>query len=136
MPDDQKFPSPTGSYFFFISPWEARMSHWIESPELLDSISGTPILRFQDPNWSLDHAEWLSESIVKLQLRKYPGDHTPSSFAVTIDCEKQTTQVQDPTAIPLEKVEAPWKRSIPNAGGADNGRSLQFRASNITRIGG
>ena len=37
---DFRYPSPDGRYGFRISSWEARMSHWIESAELIEVASG------------------------------------------------------------------------------------------------
>lgn len=101
---ETKYPSPTGKYHFQIAPWEARMSLWIESPALLKAKNDEVIFTFDNPNWSLDSAEWLNEEHVKMTLRRYPGDHTPSSFEVEVDCDaKQATVGRD--AIPLDALE-------------------------------
>ncbi len=71
------------------------MSLWIESPELIDAQSGQILLRFSDSNWSLDHARWLDNETVELSLRKYPGDHHPSSFNVIIDCRQKQASLMD-----------------------------------------
>ncbi|BCM91476.1 hypothetical protein IAD21_03349 [Abditibacteriota bacterium] len=81
-----KYPSPTGKYLFQISPWEARMSLWIESPALLKADTNQTIFTFKNSNWSLDSADWLDTERVKMSLRRYPGDHNPSSFEVELNC--------------------------------------------------
>ena len=69
------------------------MSHWIEPPELIDTVSGRTLLAFVDTTWSLAVATWRSDTEVAMTLRKYPGDHAPSFFEVLIDCEKGTAVV-------------------------------------------
>jgi hypothetical protein len=71
------------------------MFHCIECPELIDTIAGETLLRFHDSNWSLDSA----------QLRKYPGNHTPASFAVLVDCALQTAAVDGKAVGDLSGVE-------------------------------
>lgn len=104
MMPELKYPSPGGTYVFHIYPWEARMSHWIECPKLVEVASGASLLSFKDSNWSLDRAEWLNASTVSVTLRKYPGDHTPSGFEVTLDCTAKTAALAD-RVIPLNKLE-------------------------------
>ena len=81
------------------------MSHWIESFTLVEAEGGAALFRPKDSNWSLDSAEWTSDSLVKMQLRKYPGDHKPSSFEVVIDCESQTARAHGGDSIPLRELD-------------------------------
>ena len=115
MDPEEKYLSPTGTYVFHIAAWEARMSHWIESFTLVELASGASVLRLRDSNWSLDTAEWLSESEVRMQLRKYPGNHTPSSFEVRVNCEAQTAQVNGGLPMSLNKVEPALNRLYASA---------------------
>ncbi|MDX2007972.1 MAG: hypothetical protein SFU83_22245 [Meiothermus sp.] len=86
--------SPDGRYLIQVHLWEARMSHWIESPEILDSRTGEVLLRFEDGNWSLDDAFWENGTVVRLNLRKYPGDH-PSAFKVYVSLEACTAVFEE-----------------------------------------
>ena len=81
------------------------MSLWIETPTLTDQASGEQLLGFRNPNWSLDSAEWLSESVVELKLRKYPGNHVPAEIAARIDCGDRTAEVAGKRLDSLERVE-------------------------------
>ena len=56
--------SPSGRFGISISAWEVRMSLWIETPLLCERRSGQRLLVFKDSNWSLNSAEWLSDSVV------------------------------------------------------------------------
>src|SRR6185436_1450296 len=56
--------SPSGRFEITIAAWEARMSLWIETPTLSDRLTGQELLSFNDPHWSLDSAEWQSDSTV------------------------------------------------------------------------
>ncbi|MDB6154341.1 MAG: hypothetical protein JWL90_2794 [Chthoniobacteraceae bacterium] len=106
MIPELKYPSPNGKYLFHIYPWEARMSLWIESPELIEVGVAAPLLRFRDSNWSLDRAVWLNESVVTMQVRRYPGDHTPSQFEFGIDAEKRLAAIGSAQAVPLSDLES------------------------------
>ncbi len=85
--------SPSGAYAIEVIAWEAAMSLWVESPVLIDRVTGTDLLRFKDINWSLDKATWLEDSKVRLLMRKYPGDHTPPDIEVFVDCVGRTGRV-------------------------------------------
>lgn len=87
------FPSPDGTYTVATSPWEARMSHWVETPHLFVTASGETLLRMQDANWSLDAATWRSPAGLHLRLRKYPGHHWPPVVDCEIDCAARTAAI-------------------------------------------
>ena len=59
---DDRASSPTGRYAIRTSPWEVRMSHWIEPPELIDTVTGRTLLAFVDTTWSLAVATWRSDT--------------------------------------------------------------------------
>ncbi|MDB6174379.1 MAG: hypothetical protein JWL59_3690 [Chthoniobacteraceae bacterium] len=82
------------------------MSLWIESPELIEVGMAAPLFRFRDSNWSLDEAKWLTESVVVMQVRRYPGDHTPSQFEFRIDAEKRLATIGSAQALPLSDLES------------------------------
>lgn len=105
MSPENKYLSPTGKYLFQIVAFEMRMSHWVASFTLVEAASGALLLRLSDSNWSLDTAQWLDESRVTLQLRKYPGDHTPPSLTVLVDCQAKMAEVMGQPAIALPNLE-------------------------------
>jgi hypothetical protein len=111
--------SPSGRFLITISAWEARMSLWIETPMLSDRTSGEHLLVFKDSNWSLNSAEWLSESVVVLKLRKYPGSHNPAEVAATIDCSARTAEIDGKRVSTLALVERcldealAWRKATP-----------------------
>ena len=81
------------------------MSHWIQTPSLIDLHTKASLLAFKDNNWSLDRATWESPTVVHLEMRKYPGDHTPPAFQVILDCGSKMAQVDDVENVPLAKLE-------------------------------
>jgi hypothetical protein len=81
MPGETRFTSPSGRFLIYVNAWEARLSLWIETPEIYDTIANETLLRLRNSNWSLDQAAWQTENIVTMTVRKYPGDHTPSSWS-------------------------------------------------------
>lgn len=91
------------------------MSHWIESFALVEATSGRPLIACQDPNWSLDEAVWHGPSVVKLSVRKYPGDHTPSQYEIEADCATLLARVQGGPPVPFTQVERSlellWRQS-------------------------
>jgi hypothetical protein len=97
--------SPSGRFTITISAWEARMSLWIETPTLSDGSTNERLLVFKDSNWSLNSAEWLSDSIVVLKLRKYPGNHIPAEVTATIDCLAKTAEVNGKRVETLAQIE-------------------------------
>lgn len=102
--------SPSGRYQVRVDPWEARMSLWVETPELVDSVIGTTLLAFADPNWSLDAAAWQGERVT-LTLRRYPGDHVPSQFEVVVDCAALSATVQSMPVPSLAAIEPALERA-------------------------
>jgi len=83
--------SPSGRYKVFAEPWEARMSLWVYPPEIVDAKTQELVLKFVDPNWSMDFVEWESETVVRLGLRKYPGDR--NGITVHVDCETRRGEI-------------------------------------------
>jgi hypothetical protein len=108
--DSPKSTSPDGRFAIYVDLWETFNSHWVESPELTDTRSGATLLKFKNDNWSLNSAQWQSDAVVSLSLRKYPGDHTPSAFEVVVDCEQGTASVAGMAPLPLVEVEAALER--------------------------
>jgi len=104
--DSPKSTSSDGRFAIYVDMWEAFNSHWVESPALTDTRSGATLLKFRDDNWSLDSAQWQSDAVVSLSLRKYPGDHTPGAFEVVVDCDQGTANVAGMGPMPLAEVEA------------------------------
>lgn len=87
------------------------MSLWVETPTVVDTATGATLLSFDDGRWSLDAADWLSDSVVQLWLRKYPGAHLPSGVMVTLDCGARTAQIGE-TTWPLREVEPALNRAL------------------------
>ena len=87
------------------------MSLWVETPTVSDKVTGEVLLAFENTNWSLDAADWVSDSVVQLWLRKYPGAHTPPGVMVTLDCGARTAQVGEMT-VPLQDVERTLDRTL------------------------
>lgn len=76
--------SPGGRFVIRVYSQEMRMSHWVDTPELVDTFTDRILFAPQDSTWSMDSADWQSESRVAMVLRKYPGDHSP--VRAVVDC--------------------------------------------------
>lgn len=109
--------SPTGSYEIRVESWEARMSLWVQTPEIVDLQSQAIILAFRDDRWSLEKSEWIDNTTVRLMLRKYPGNHIPSEIAITIECQHRLAILPDGKRVALTTLEEQldllleWRRS-------------------------
>lgn len=100
-----KLLSPSARYEIRLSEREAFNSHWVHTPSLLDRETGDT-LTVLSSNWSLDESEWPSASVVRLTVRKYPGNHTPADVVAVIDCEARTAKVGEREPVPLQALEA------------------------------
>ena len=103
--------SPSGRFRIAISAWEARMSLWIETPTLSDK-TGETLLSFKDSNWSLDAARWLSDSVVELTLRKYPGGHLPGQIVAVVDCAQRNAKIGPTEVQSLADLESALERAL------------------------
>ncbi len=81
--------SPTGRWEVRTHAWEVRMSHWIDTPHVYDRQASRVVYAPEDTTWSLDHAQWVSDSVVQLHLRQYPGGPGMQAI-VRIDCAAGT----------------------------------------------
>jgi hypothetical protein len=132
--------SPSGRFEITIAAWEARMSLWIETPTLSDRLTGQDLFSFKDPNWSLDSAEWLSDSIVALKMRKYPGNHLPAHVVVTVDCLAGTADIGGTTVPSINDLERhlesalTWNYSAPPQTGSSHNSVVKLLERVFGRI--
>ena len=112
MPYELRSTSPTGRFEVRVIAWEARNSLWVESPVIFDLIENKILLRFGSELWSLDESEWKSDFVVRLVLRKFPGDHTPVQLEVLADIQNQTGSVQSLPAVPFEHLEQAMEHQL------------------------
>ena len=88
------------------------MSLWVYTPEIIDAVLDTPLLRFTDSGWSSDKASWLTDTLLTIVLRKYPGDKTGNGLRVLIDCASETADFRDQLGIPLHALEQALEQSL------------------------
>ena len=85
--------SPDGRYRVAFSVYEMRMSHWVETPVIINSASGKPLLDLCTSDWSADTTAWRTDSqAVTFELRRYPGD--APDVTVTVDLPRRTCTVE------------------------------------------
>jgi hypothetical protein len=92
--------------------WEARNSLWVYSPVLWDVQRECLLFAFRDQYWSVDADHWLSDTKVRLSLRKYPGNHRPESIKVEIDCLSLQATILPATSTTLTELEAVLERML------------------------
>lgn len=85
--------SPDGRLTVLTSPWEVRMSLWIETPSIVVNATGEVLFAFDDACWSLNCATWTAADQVTLRLRKYPGSHAPTEIGAEVDCTRKVARV-------------------------------------------
>lgn len=105
MPLETASTSPSGRWHIEIHAWEARNSLWVQSPLIRDGEAAAVVLQFADANWSLDTSTWLSDDVVRLSLRKYPGNHDPGAVEVTVDCGNAIAALANGRAVLLSGLE-------------------------------
>lgn len=112
MNSDLDARSPDGTFTVTVSPWEARMSLWIDSPTITRVASGEMVLQFSDRHWSLDDATWLDDRTVQLTVRKYPGNRDPSHIVLVLDCVARTGRVEHSDVLALDAMESEMDRVL------------------------
>jgi hypothetical protein len=73
-----------GRLQILVEPSEIRMSHWIDSPKVVDTRTGSSVLDLHGGLWDLLEVVELPPSIV-LRMRKYPGDSPPVELVLSVD---------------------------------------------------
>ncbi|WP_420147520.1 hypothetical protein [Spirosoma sp.] len=87
--------SPDGTYQIQFEMAEIRMSHWIYKPFIYRTHDHVLLFDLQDDVWSADEIKWLTDSIVQIEARRYPGT---LSCQMTLDLERGTGKATRSTA--------------------------------------
>jgi hypothetical protein len=98
--------SPTGRFQVLAQPWEARSGLWVYPPEIHDAALGQVVFELVDYRWSLDRSVWLSESLVELTLRRFPGEAQVMAIKIAFDCFTSTSVLQAKTFANLGLLES------------------------------
>jgi hypothetical protein len=93
MPDD--LTSPDGTILVELQANEVKMSHWINSPRVVDVATGDILFSLWGSEyWRWDaRAKFEQPSSVTLQMRAYPGDQP--GFELRIDCARRSFEIVD-----------------------------------------
>ena len=91
--------SPNGAFELRLQHRSGRMSHDIFTPCIVAAGTGESLLEFPDSNWSLDGHQWQGDSVVRLVLRKYPGNHLPAEPMCTVDLTVRSATLDDGAVI-------------------------------------
>ncbi len=100
---EERSVSPDGRYVVYVDSFEARAFQWVDTPELLDTTTGSTVLKLTDDCWHLDSASWRSRSVLEMRLRHFP-DGVPC-YSVIVDCGQLTVSVGGVEARPLDQVD-------------------------------
>lgn len=111
MTADFQSSSPSGSYKVLVDPWEARNSLWVYSPWIIDARTQDVILELADSNWSMDCAVWESDTTVRLDLRRFPGDRLPLGISVQVDCAHRYVVIGD-ARFPITELDQMLDRTL------------------------
>ncbi len=99
------YPSPDGTYEVRIREWEARNSLWVRSPELWSAVENRLLYKLKDVHWSAEVVTWSSNAVVRLECRKYPGNHRPAMLRVVVDCAAGTATLENGAVCNLDQLE-------------------------------
>ncbi|OWY25543.1 hypothetical protein C7N43_20295 [Sphingobacteriales bacterium UPWRP_1] len=84
--------SPDGRYKVVFSGIEMRMSHWIDSPMIMETATNTLLYTPGNNLWSADTVKWSPDSrYVVMRMREYPG--TKKGFTLTFDVVTETCTI-------------------------------------------
>jgi hypothetical protein len=97
--------SPNGRYQLQVDPWEARNTHWVLSPQLVDTESGHVLFKLTASAWSAENSAWESDAVVRIAHRKYLGDQPRPCLTVRLNCAQQTGELNGADAVPFEALE-------------------------------
>jgi hypothetical protein len=87
--------SPIGGYAIHFVSSEMRMSHWIDSPVVIETASGLIFFSQADSLWSASGVKWREDSQrVVFDLLRYPGD--APSLRMEIKLPRQSARVSAP----------------------------------------
>jgi hypothetical protein len=104
--------SPDGRYQLQVAPWEARNTHWVLSPRLLDLRTEEVVFKPMALAWSADSSTWLGDVQLRISLRKYPGDQPRPCLVVDVDCLHATARIDGGDSIALGELEAALERAL------------------------
>jgi len=105
--------SPNQRFALKAHAWEAANSQWVLSPQLWDVQRDAALFVFKEPRWSVDADHWISDTKVRLSLRKYPGNHRPESIKVELDCASLAATILPATSTSLAELETVLERMLP-----------------------
>jgi hypothetical protein len=105
--DTTKRASPDGNFDVRTSAWEMFNTHWVHWPKLLDTRTNEVLFAPND-NWSVDPPTpaWIGPSLLRLVMRKYPGNHEPAQLEVLVDCEARSFELSSGGKGDLSELEA------------------------------
>ena len=104
--------SADGRYIVRIAPWEARNTHWVCPPEIVDTHTDRTFFKFASESWSAERSAWESDSLVRLTLRKYPGNQPRNTLVVRIDCIHGTGDIEGGARVALDALEAALEKAL------------------------
>src|SRR5450830_400272 len=104
--------SPNQRFALQAHAWEAGNSQWVLSPQLWDMQRDAALFVFKEQRWSVDADHWLSDTKVRLSLRKFLGNHRPESIKVEIDCLSLQATILPATNTTLTELEAVLERML------------------------
>ncbi|WP_213816114.1 hypothetical protein [Glaciihabitans sp. dw_435] len=105
-------PSPGGTYVLETMAYEARSSAWVFQPHVLVAASRETVFAFGSGMWSADSAQWVDDSNLRLEVRKFPGGHQPSSLQIVIDCAAGSASTPATPHVALRQLEAALDKEL------------------------
>ncbi|GAB2830501.1 hypothetical protein GCM10027276_36460 [Comamonas piscis] len=102
--------SSDGRFELQVELWEARNTHWVLTPQLLDT-NGRILFKPVARAWSVESTTWTGAH-VRIRLRKYPGDQRRPCVEAFVDCEREMGSAEDGEEVPLSQLEAELERLL------------------------
>lgn len=92
--------SPERQYEIEIRSREMRMSHWVDTPKIVDKKTGLSLLDLHDSLWSVRDIEWKKKGKLELTLARYPNGM--ENQTLVMDLSRQ--QLLEPERMELSQV--------------------------------
>ena len=89
-PSDFRLPllSPCGNYRIDIQSSEMRMSHWVDTPKLVEIATKEIFLDLQETCWHLAQLEWIENECLSLHLMHYPNGNSVLELSLDLANKK------------------------------------------------
>lgn len=82
------------------------------SPQVVDTTTDKVLFKFSAHAWSAEQSTWESDALVRVELRKYPGNQPRPCLVVRLDCVREMGAIDGGEFVPLAALEPLLERAL------------------------